>query len=219
MATHNPCRRRCALPALCVLLAVLLCGCGVWQLLETRQSLYEKAAYAYEEGSCEQAARLTQQALKKSGDVPDDEIYRIQGAAYADMGDAEAAFASYELALQANPHNEIVLSNMGVLHRQEGNYTQAAAYYRQAIAANPQYPEAHANLGVLCVLENNASEAIVHLKEAIRLDPSLPNSYASYAVALAMQGHFDEAEEQLAKAIVHGYQNAEDIRQRIDALR
>lgn len=68
-------------------------------------------------------------------------------------------------------------------------------------------------------MEGNAEAAIPYFEKAIEADPQLEVAYGNGALAYAMIGDFEKAEEYLNHAILLGYENADVIRERIEALR
>ena len=68
---------------------------------------------------------------------------------HANNGNDDAARASIDEALAADPNFAPALNQLGMLLRRNGNFIEAEAAYLKAVTVSPEYALAHYNLGVL----------------------------------------------------------------------
>ena len=63
--------------------------------------------------------------------------------------DLPHALKWYRKAYEVDPHDAILLTNIGATLIEQGERTQAAEYFERAIESNPQYPNSHYALALL----------------------------------------------------------------------
>tara|TARA_R110002049_G_scaffold260299_4_gene436126 strand:+ start:405 stop:1070 length:666 start_codon:yes stop_codon:yes gene_type:complete len=68
---------------------------------------------------------------------------------HANNGNDDAARASIDQALAADPNFAPALNQLGMLLRRNGKFIEAEAAYLKAVTVSPEYALAHYNLGVL----------------------------------------------------------------------
>ena len=74
-------------------------------------------------------------------------------------------------------------------------------------------------MGALYFHQEKYTQAIESLEKAIKLDKNIPTSWTNLALVYAAIGKFDQADSALKQAIVLGYKNPSEIRERIDELK
>lgn len=87
----------------------------------------------------------------------------------------------YNELLRLDPNNIRILTNMGLLYKQQGDFTKAISLYQQALAIKPA-PSVYGNLGSLYTELKNFSAAKGCFIEATKLAPG----HLSYWVSLGM---------------------------------
>ncbi len=121
------------------------------------------------------------------------DFYYCLGHAQSERGDADAAAASYERALAADPDLEQVHYNLGLLRSEAGDLERAEHHYGAALRIAPGFARAHNNLGSLLERRGRSDEAVPHFAEAARLDPRLLVARRNLAKALLRGGRSAEA--------------------------
>ena len=103
-------------------------------------------------------------------------IYNREGMIYATGGDAEAASAAFEAALQADPANGTALNNLAVIADQQAEFQTAMELQTQAVVAEPNSAAIWYNLGALQMEYDDAVAAERSFREATRIagDWALP---------------------------------------------
>jgi putative PEP-CTERM system TPR-repeat lipoprotein len=100
------------------------------------------------------------------------------------VGDATAAMATYEVALQQNPDNYIASNNLAYLYLQKGDIDKAKAYGERAVALKPNNPAALDTLAQIYVAEKDYKEALNLYERAITDAMQNEEIYLNYVEAL-----------------------------------
>jgi Tfp pilus assembly protein PilF len=130
--------------------------------------------------------------------------------------DLPHALKWYRNAYEVDPHDAILLTNIGATLVEQGEREQAAEYFERAIESNPQYPNPHYALALLHVQNTAPDQALARLDQLfaqpqpadVRSNPLLNEARKLYLKASqqsADQHHdellrfVDERKEQLAE--------------------
>lgn len=79
----------------------------------------------------------------------------------------DAAIAAYEKALEIDPNNAPVLTDLGIMYRRTGNPQEAVKRFDQAIAANPKLENPRYNKGIVLLHDLNDREGAIAAWEAL----------------------------------------------------
>ena len=71
------------------------------------------------------------------------------------QGALSEAIATYQQALEINPENPVLYSNLGVIYFNSLNYEEAVSYLEKAILLDPDYIDAQNNLRYVKEIRNN----------------------------------------------------------------
>jgi type IV pilus assembly protein PilF len=132
-------------------------------------------------------------ALASKPDLP--EAYNLRGLAYGALGDASAADASFQHALQLAPNDGATLHNYGWFLCQERHFAQAHARFDAALKL-PQYRDRQRTLLAQGVCDARAGDwpaAEVALMHSYELDPSNPAIAFNLSEVLLHRGEFERA--------------------------
>ncbi len=144
----------------------------------------------------ELALKYMKQALQLN---PHAAAYHINlGNVLKEIGEIKEAIASYEKALQLQPHNPenyLVYNNLGVCFSREemSDLDKATEYFQQALQLHPNYAEAYNNLGSLAKQQENFKQAMHYLQKAIQLAPQFKEAYYNLAGLFLNQGQADKS--------------------------
>ncbi|MEA5565707.1 CHAT domain-containing protein [Anabaena sp. UHCC 0399] len=116
-----------------------------------------------------------------------------QGLQQAKSGNLAEAIASYEQAIQLNPHSHEYWFNRGLTLFHLERLTEAIASYDQAIALKPDYYKAWYNRGGTLGQLGLFEEAIASFQQAIAIHPDNPEVWASKGWAELKTGQITEA--------------------------
>jgi len=106
--------------------------------------------------------------------------------------DLKGAIASYDTALQLEPHAVLAMVNKSIAYARLGNNQEAAEALHNALQIAPENPAANFNLGLLQAEENDLKGAEMQLKAALEADPQM--AQAAYNLCVILAGdRLDEA--------------------------
>ncbi len=97
------------------------------------------------------------------------------GVTYGNQGRVDEAVASYEEALEIEPHNPeaaLAHNNLGAIALDRGQIDEARRQFESAVEKAPGNLEARYNLALIYVDTNRLDEAIEMLEGAARVDPN-----------------------------------------------
>jgi hypothetical protein len=114
------------------------------------------------------------------------------GSVLKDMGQFDAAAASYRKALELKPDNAEVCCNLGIALKELGRHAEAADSYRKALEIKPGLVEAHNNLGMVLLDLGQFDEALACFRRAVELNPDNAGAHNNLGFALLLTGHFAE---------------------------
>lgn len=109
------------------------------------------------------------------------------------QGDAPAAVASYQAALQRDPQAIMPLVNSSIAHARMGANEQAAQVLQQALKLAPESAAVHFNLGLLQAGKNELQGAERSLKKALAADPRMAPAAYNLCIIAAKQERLDAA--------------------------
>ena len=140
----------------------------------------------------------------------------VQGLVLLRTGRWQEAEPLLENALTAEPHNENVLSELGLLEWQHvHDLTKAAEFFHRALTIHTQEDDfsasLYSNLGGVDADRGNFSAAIEEFGTAARVAHDDPEYHTNLANALAAVGRYAEArqEVELALQLVPGFPPAQ----------
>jgi tetratricopeptide (TPR) repeat protein len=109
------------------------------------------------------------------------------------LGEARAAVASFEAALELEPRAVPAMVNASIAHSRMGEFDEAERSLRRALEFAPDDAAANLNMGLLKAERDDRKEAEEHLKRALKSDPQL--AQAAYNLCVLT------AEDRLAEAV------------------
>jgi Flp pilus assembly protein TadD len=128
-----------------------------------------------EAGQHHQIGSLAVEAIASVGGSV--ELHSALGIAYQDhAGKPEMAQQHFELALDLEPENPVLLNNLGISLTAQGEFQGAIESFKRAISVDKDYENAHLNLAVPLLNSGNYKEAYLHLSAAMRDFPALRSS-------------------------------------------
>lgn len=123
------------------------------------------------------------------------------GQAHEDRGEAAAALACYQQALELDPNSAKAHLNAGNAQRALGNSGLALQSYRRAAELNPAGAGARFNLGTVLMAERQFGEAAVAYRAALALRPDWAEAWVGLGCALEESGDASGAARAYAKAL------------------
>jgi tetratricopeptide (TPR) repeat protein len=114
------------------------------------------------------------------------------GDAAYDAGAPKAAILAYEKALEIQPHNPDVLTDLGTMYLRTNDLEKAIASFRDAATADPKHIKSRFNLGIALMTSKKYSEAADAFSQCVSIDPK-------GELAPAAQAHLKIIEKSLKK--------------------
>lgn len=180
----------------------------------------EKALKAYENKDFEAAVPLLREAAEEAVESADRERLLIKCALALDAlaRHTEALELLHEV-LRANPESAAAWNDLGIICRHIEKNDEARAAFERAYKLNPEQGDPLINLGSLCLWQGDPGNALDYLQLALEILPGHPAVHANLALTYAIFGRLEEAEDSLRLAVLYGFDQAEAIEQRLEALK
>ena len=113
------------------------------------------------------------------------------GNVFHEVGDLDAAIASYQRALEIDRDCDTYL-NLGNALRERGDLPAAIDNYHLALQINPEYVDAYNNLGEALKEQGKYMAAIANFKHGLELAPEHSTLNAALGLALMSLGNLEE---------------------------
>ena len=124
-----------------------------------------------------------------------------QAAAQYQRGEQDAALATFQALIQAQPANAQALNGAAICLMQLGRVDEARQQWQAAIAADPQLHPAHYCLGALHEQAGEADAAVACYQRAVAAAPDFADGWNSLGNLLKTQKRLPEAEQALREAM------------------
>jgi len=129
------------------------------------------------------------------------ETYIAEAAASEASGRLDAAAASLEKAILADPARPEAYNNYGRLSQRLGDLAKAERLYRQAVAKDPKFARGYYNLGLVAEQKRDIPAALGYYKEALDADPAYAEAMVNLAVLYLALGNTPGAVPLLEAAV------------------
>ncbi len=180
----------------------------------------ERVIKAYEERDFEETVSLLQAALEENSDTAMREELLFRGAvAFDALGRHTEALAALKELLEINAESARAWNNVGVICMKLDRLDEAQAAFETAYRFDNSKAAPLISLGSLALKRSDPGNALEYLQSATELEPGNPLVHANLSLTLAVFGRLEEAEDELRLAVLYGFEGAEPIRQRIEALK
>lgn len=154
---------------------------------------------------------------------PGSRIWGKIGVAYHHMLALDEALKYYQMALQQDPHNPILLSNVAAVHHGKRDFGNAVRFYRMSLQYDPENARTYLNLGTTYFAEGKYQEGAQAYNQAMAINPRELERRSNDAVdtggtrqenvarhyylarAFARAGQQNRALEYLRKALAEGF--------------
>jgi len=136
-------------------------------------------------------------------DTPATDFYREFNIA-ADLSEKRQfvdALPVWRKAVELNPDDARVHTNLGTALEETGKPEEALAEYRRSLELNDQSSQAHNNLGSILAQQGKLDEALAQFERAVELNPENGRAQSNLGGALSEKGRSEEALEHLRKGV------------------
>ena len=158
-------------------------------------------AYLNETGHPGEAAEVLRVFAERP--EPDLDVLMARGAAFAQLGRAREAVATFEKALGLDPTSAQAKANLGTVYLLTSDYPRARALMEEALVLDPDVARAHNALGVIAAETGKKDEAIRHWTRAVELNPREWDTVFNLGKVLRGEGRAQQARPYL-ESFLHG---------------
>ncbi len=116
-------------------------------------------------------------------------------------GHYEQAASDFQLALDADPTNDLAYNQLASAYEELGRLPLAEKTYQKAIQIRPENPSSYIPLGTLYAHETRYREAAAQFETAAKLAPDVADTWKSLGGVYLEAGQYAKAESALQKAI------------------
>ena len=127
--------------------------------------------------------------------------YLREGLRLYQKGDIRGAELSLQKAINLEPENAALHSNLGIILADQNRFKESIREYREAVRLSPKNPVFHNNLGNVLSRTGDFQGATVEYREAIRLNPNYALAYFNLGTALGNLREFENSNAAYKKAI------------------
>lgn len=145
-----------------------------------------------------QGIALREEYGKRLAESPDDPVAHVLHG--RTMADDNAAFETYQQALELDQDNYWALVSVGEVHGRLDAHGEAVKALERAARLQPAYPQAHAALGDVYRKQGNDKAAALAYQRAIELDPDSLTAHRGLGQLKLNAGQRGEALAQLTVA-------------------
>jgi tetratricopeptide (TPR) repeat protein len=142
--------------------------------------------------------RLWNHALAVS---PSSMAYFHIGRSMAQRGDLAEAEKHLRRAVEINPKNDVIQSNLALVLARQGNLAEATAHFYRALEINPADPATLNNMGITLAQQGKLDESIEHFQRSLKIKPNDASGHTNMANLLLQRGAVDGATKHLRLAI------------------
>jgi protein O-mannosyl-transferase len=119
----------------------------------------------------------------------------------AQRGDLAEAEKHLRRAVEINPTNDVIQSNLALVLARRGNLAEAMAHFYRALEINPADPATLNNMGITLAQQGKLDEAIQHFQRSLEIKPHDASGHTNMANLLLNRGDVDAATHHLQVAI------------------
>lgn len=140
-----------------------------------------------------EALQLFKQAA--AYDSTNDELWRMMGLAYANLGPAyiDSAIRALHTSIAVQPENFLAYDILGSIYAGMNRHDTAISLYKRSISYKINHTNAHYNMGISLYNLQKFDQAALAFENCIRYGGQKPQFYKLYGASLANLNRFDEA--------------------------
>ncbi|MBT4161321.1 MAG: FkbM family methyltransferase [Gammaproteobacteria bacterium] len=142
-------------------------------------------------GDSEQTRIALERALERNG--TDIEAMSLLALVVASLGDMKRSEELFNRAINIDPQNPVIHSNLGGLMFQSNRLEEAVACYDQAISLRPGFVDAWTSRGAALSRLGQMNQALESYEEALRIDPEGKSVLTDLGSLLRRTGQFGRA--------------------------
>jgi tetratricopeptide (TPR) repeat protein len=167
-------------------------------------------------GLPDRAMELVEPGL--TADPKNPQLLTARGAARAQLGQADAALADAQSAVQLAPGDQYAVALLSSLYKNRKEFDQAIAVVNAGLALQPNNAELHTILADLYVAQQHPDQAEAELLKIVALEPKVLRHRYILARFYLQQKNLDAAEKTLRDAAASAPTNNEPKLQLVEFL-
>ena len=179
-----------------------------------QNELLRELEASYEAGDHDLVIEDSNIALEKS---PGAFVYHLRGKAYFAKGQYDLAIADFKRAMDLEPQNAIIISNISMAYERKRYLKEAIRYAQDAVELAPKDPQFRVSLGDLYFGMGDYGQALAAYQTAAEIAPGTAAAYEGLGNTYMKQGELNQAIQAYSRAIEADPSNPE--RSRIIAAR
>ncbi len=137
-------------------------------------------------------------------------LHNLLGMCLAHLGEADAAQASYQKAVDLKPDYAEALGNLGTSFVVRGEAASAMPYLERALARKPDFAEAYQSMGTAHLHNGDGVKALAAFDSALRFQPGYFNAEMGKCRALEEMGDAAQAVEFL-EPLLRKYPDTQEV--------
>jgi predicted O-linked N-acetylglucosamine transferase (SPINDLY family) len=145
----------------------------------------------HKSGKISEAGLIYEKILKQQSNHLD--AIQLLATSYGQQKNPELALKYFDLALQINKTNPIILNNRGIPLQELNRVDEALKSYEEALRLKPDYAEAHNNKGNALKELKRFDEALKSYETALLINPEFAGAHNNKGTLLQELKHFDDA--------------------------
>ncbi|MEM1170464.1 MAG: tetratricopeptide repeat protein, partial [Cyanobacteria bacterium P01_H01_bin.35] len=155
---------------------------------QTSEHLFNSAVNNYQKGNLKLATKICHKILER--ERKHSRSLHLLGVIAGLEGQAKEAVSYLTQAVQLNPNNPEIHSNLGLALKDSQQLEAAIEHYQKALELKPNYAEPYNGLGKIFLELGRLVESQKYYQEAIKLDKNHANAHFGLALILLKQGNF-----------------------------
>lgn len=177
---------------------------------EVEDADIERAINLVDAGNIQEAQQLLEGVLKRN---PRDEQALVELAMIQllDLKQTAQAIGYLERAIDVNPQNMIVMSELVSLYEDQGKVDEGLAFMQEVQSRNPQSPELAHGVGQMMTLAGRDQDAIAYYEKASQSGAYQVRAYRDLAEAYGKTGDPEKAIDSYGKAIQSQEQEIQEL--------
>ncbi|MEQ8332909.1 tetratricopeptide repeat protein [Nisaea sp.] len=162
-------------------------------------ALANEATRLLSAGQLEPARKLYMEILNEN----EEDVFALHGVALVarDMGRLPVAVELMKKALELDPRNPMISSNLGTIHEAMKNYEGALAAYKNAVKWGIRDGIIHNNIGSVLSKLGRRAEALISFRKALKEGVEFPEAMTNMATMLGDLGDFKQADYYFRRAL------------------
>ena len=186
--------------------AMACCEAALELLPEHLAPLRIMAEIKLTRGEYEKAIEYLSKAIAIRTEGPHFWDYANRGNAFLETGNLQEAFHDLRTALELEPQNPVVLSNLGMAFERREDLTEAWRCYSLALTSDYQSVPAHNNRGTLFFRRHDYQQAQREFSTAVQLEPGNATLWFNMGLARFEMQMYGECLSDMSVSIALGNQ-------------